>query len=170
MSLNEGIVTPGRRACSYYCTDHRNFRGSSGWLPQSSHGLDALAKIQRNKWRDVSAERIQTFWPFPFDELKCESEKGCRMLVSKSRVINGHCECCEAFVFDIERNESGSSMEYLREILIHYSATDKQNVVEAAKMLAHGAGMPEDKVATIARDSVQRFEWPDAGEQNRQTI
>jgi hypothetical protein len=137
--------------------------------PNPATASEALAEIQRNDWRELSVERIQAIWRFPFDELKCESEKGFRMLVSKSRVINGHCECCEAFIFDVERNEGGASVESLHEIIIHYSATRRLNVVEAAKLLSHGAGMPKDKVATIARDSVQRFDWTDAGERNRQS-
>jgi hypothetical protein len=130
---------------------------------------EALTKIQRSNWKAISADQILSVWPSHFDELKCQSEKGCRILVSKNRVIAGHCECCEAFVFDVEKKEGGPPSEYLNNIIIHYSERDKGRVIEAAKELAQAAGLPNDQIAAVGGDTVQRFEWTDRRELVRQS-
>jgi hypothetical protein len=90
------------------------------------------------------------------------------MLVSRDRIIEGRCECCEAFAFDVERNADGVRIEHLKNIVIHFSAPSKERVIDAARKLAQAAGMPECKVATINADSAQRYEWRDSREQVRQ--
>ena len=110
-----------------------------------------------------------SIWPSRFDELACESEKGCRLLVSKNRVIGGHCECCEAFAFDVERLADGSRSEHLNNIIIHFSTSDKGAVIDAARVLARAAGLSEGKAAKVGTDSAQRYEWKDSGEQIRQS-
>src|SRR6266403_5119751 len=62
-----------------------------------------LARLQTNDWKTVSVDRIQSIWLTAFDEVVCDDPKGCRFLVSKQRVIGGHCECCEAFKFELRR-------------------------------------------------------------------
>jgi hypothetical protein len=137
--------------------------------PDPNKIADALAKVQQNNWRTISAQQVLSIWPSRFDELACESEKGCRLLVSKDRIIGGHCECCEAFTFDVNENQGGSRSEHLSNIIIHYSARSKKEVVDAAKKLARGAGLPGDKIATVGGDSVQRYEWTDSRERVRQS-
>ncbi len=124
---------------------------------------EAIAKIQKSNWREVSVARVATIWPAHFDELKCESEKPCRLLVSKSRVISGHCECCETFQFDLEQNKDESQGEWLNNIIIHYTTSKKREAIDAAKAVAKSAGLPEAKITTVGRDSVQRYEWTDSG-------
>jgi hypothetical protein len=141
-------------------------------IPSSDSGLlgcpspreiaDSLGRVQQNSWRTISVERILSIWPSHFDEVACEGEKGCRLLVSKDRVIRGHCECCESFVFDVKRNEDGSRSEHLNNIIVHYSAHSREEVVDAARIVARGAGLAEPESRTVGRDSVQRYEWKDS--------
>jgi hypothetical protein len=137
--------------------------------PSPSEMADSLTKLRQNSWRTISVERILSIWPSHFDELACESQKGCRLLVSKDRVIRGHCECCESFAFDVERNEDGSRSEHLSNIIVHYSAHSKEEVVDAARKVARGAGLSDAEAATVGRDSVQRYEWKDSRQQVRQS-
>jgi len=128
-----------------------------------------LTPIVKSNWQQVTPERVLAIWPNQFDELKCESIKPCRLLVSKSRVIDGHCECCETFQFDIEPRKEQPSVSTLRNIIIHYSAAKRMEVVDAAKKLARAAGLPEAKANEIGTDSVQRYEWSDSAEGMRQS-
>lgn len=130
---------------------------------------NALTQLQQNNWRIISAERVMTIWPSRFDELACESDKGCRLLVSKNRVIGGHCECCEAFAFDVEPTADGSRSEHLNNIIIHFSARDKGTAIDAARVLARAAGLPEVTAAKVGADLAERYEWKDSREQIRQS-
>jgi hypothetical protein len=169
--MNDGNV-PTKVSPSFWCVTLVLITGQ--WTGTSATQLSgcpspnavaaAIAKIQQNNWSEISAERVETIWPTQFDELKCESEKACRLLVSKSRVISGHCECCEAFRFDIDHSESR-----LSNIIVHYSADKKEKVLDAAKTFAKAAGLPEAKMGTVGRDSVQRYEWTDSGDGVRQS-
>jgi hypothetical protein len=123
-----------------------------------------LETLQQNNWKELSVKDVLSIWPSRFDELNCESEPGCRLLVSKDRVIAGHCECCEAFTFDVEMNGDGSRSESLNQIVFHYSSRDKRQVIDAAKRLAAGAGLAGDRVALIGEKSIERYEWPDTRE------
>ncbi len=49
-----------------------------------------LRNLQQNNWTTISVERVISIWPNRFDELACERKNGCRLLVSKNRVIGGH--------------------------------------------------------------------------------
>jgi hypothetical protein len=96
------------------------------------------------------------------DEIACQSEQGCRLLVSKERVINSHCECCETFAFDVGRSSDGSSSEHLNNVIVHYSARSQERVVDAARELAKAVGVSNRDVAKVGDDSVQRYEWKDS--------
>jgi hypothetical protein len=137
--------------------------------PKATAIADALANIQKHNWNGISAASVMSIWPTSFDELRCDSQKPCRLLVSKNRVIGGHCECCETFQFDIKQGPSGSSSDRLRNIIIHYAAYNKSDLVRAAEELLRGAGLPEDKRITLGRDPVQRFEWTSTQEGSRQS-
>jgi len=76
-------------------------------------------------------------------------------------VISGHCECCEAFEFEVETNSDGSAGEHLNDIIFHYSDPDKSYLIAAAKRIAEGAGLPKDQAALIGRKPVERFYWDD---------
>jgi hypothetical protein len=130
---------------------------------------EALKSLQQNNWKKLSAQRVLSVWPSRFDELKCESGAGCRILVSKERVISGHCECCESFVFTVEMNQDGSEGEHLSDIIVHYSDPDKNFVIDAAKQMVEGAGLPKDQVGSIGRRPIQRFYWDDERSAVRQS-
>jgi hypothetical protein len=118
-----------------------------------------LVKLKEYDWQSVSSEKVQSIWPRSLTEVSCESKQGCRFLVSQDRIIGGHCECCETFVFEFKENDEGSRTERLDNIIVHYSARSRKKVAEAAKELVRAAGLAEVKVATVGSDSIQRYEW-----------
>jgi len=71
--------------------------------------------------------------------------------------------------FDVEQNGDGSRSDHLNNIIVRYSARSKDEIVDAARKLAQGAGMSEAEAATAGRDSVQRYEWKDVRDQVRQS-
>jgi hypothetical protein len=144
---------------------------SSGLIgcPNPDVIANALQKLQERNWGSISVEKVESIWPTGFDELACESKSGCRLLVSKNRVIGGHCECCESFAFDVEAIPGGSHAERLDNFIVHYSAPSKGEVVHAAQRLAQGAGLTSVEAMTIGNDSNQRYEWKDSREQVRQS-
>lgn len=143
----------------------RHLRGCHDPGPLSK----ALTNLQQNNWNKISCKQVLSTWPSRLDELKCESETGCRILLSRDRVISGHCECCEAFEFDMERTPDGSPGEHLSDIIFHYSDPDRNYVVDAAKRLAEAVGLPQVQVPGIGGKPVERFYWDDAREALRQS-
>jgi hypothetical protein len=85
---------------------------------------EGLARLQTNDWKTVSVDRLQSIWLTAFDEVVCDDPKGCRFLVSKERVIGGHCECCEAFKFELTHRADGKQTEELSDAIFHYSSPD----------------------------------------------
>src|SRR5450631_2978171 len=69
----------------------------------------ALARIQLNNGRDLSAARLVKLWPDALDEEKCATDGalGCRILETRDRTNNGDWGCGEAFVFKSERGKDG---------------------------------------------------------------
>jgi len=122
----------------------------------------SLTKIEKADWQNLSVDRVMSDWPVQFDELKCKGERSCRILVSKERVIKGHCECCEAFVFDVESDENGKPKEKLVNVIIHYSSSNREELLTDAMRILSGAGLPDAKVRLLGHETAQRFEWESA--------
>jgi hypothetical protein len=83
---------------------------------------------------------------------------------SRGRIINGRYECSEIFFFDVKRNQDGTPKTELRNLVIHYSAHQRREVVEAAKLLAGATGLPEAEALSLGRESHQDFHWENTGE------
>ena len=120
---------------------------------------NALGHLDQVRWENISVERVFSTWPSRLKESACQSEKGCRILVSEDRVISGHCECCAAFVFDAAQETGGMRSESLHNIIVHYSAPTKRGVVRAAQELARSVGLSSTEAAKIGNEIFQRFEW-----------
>jgi hypothetical protein len=130
---------------------------------------NALGHLDQARWENISVERVLSTWPSPLKEFACQSEKGCRVLVSEDRVISGHCECCESFVFDTAQKASDARSESLNNIIIHYSARTKGGVVQAAQELARSVGLSSTQAAKIGNELVQRFDWKGLRESAQQS-
>jgi hypothetical protein len=123
---------------------------------------DSLAKIGKADWQNLSAERVMSDLPVQFDELVCESERRCRILVSKERVIKGHCECCEAFVFNVESDKGGKPKEKLVNVIIHYSSSNREQLLMDGVRILGAVGLPNAKLRLLGHETAQRFEWESA--------
>jgi hypothetical protein len=77
----------------------------------------SIVKLRESNWKTISAEQLISIWPTPLEESACQSDKGCRLLVSKDRIISGHCECCEAFAFDVQQDDDGQRVERLHNVV-----------------------------------------------------
>jgi hypothetical protein len=111
---------------------------------------NSLNKIEQADWQNLSVDRVMSDWPVQFDELTCKDEHPCRILVSKERVIKGHCECCEAFVFDVESDKNGKPKEKLVNVIIHYSSRNREELLLDAMRILSGAGLPDAKIRLLA--------------------
>ena len=123
---------------------------------------EALTILRENRWRNVSVVELEKIWPSRLTLSDCDSV-GCKSAESEDRIIVGLCDCCEIFYFDKE--ESSSQPAQLDNIIIHYSASERRDAVEAGKILARAAGFAETDVATIGQKSPQDFAW-DSNEEN----
>jgi|ERR1700722_17652607 hypothetical protein len=119
----------------------------------------SLTKIEKSDWQNLSVERVMSDWPVQFDELVCEGAPPCRILVSKERVIKGHCECCEAFVFNVESDKGGKPKEKLVDVIIHYSSSNREDLLRDAMKILRGTGLPEAKIRLLGHETAQRSEW-----------
>src|SRR5208282_2041796 len=73
---------------------------------------------------------------------------------------NDECECCELFNFDIHRDSHGAvTKEELYGITIHYSASSRDEVLEAARMFALAMGLSEAETKTVGGKPRQSFYW-----------
>lgn len=121
----------------------------------------ALTKLQQSNWNKISFKHVLSMWPSQLQELKCDSEGGCRILLSQDRIVSGHCECCEAFEFDVDTNQDLSRGEHLSNIIFHYSDPDRNYVIDAAKRMAIAAGLPQEQLPAIGRKRIDRYDWDD---------
>jgi hypothetical protein len=119
----------------------------------------SIVKLRENNGKTISAEQLISIWPTPLEESACQSDKGCRLLVSKDRIISGHCECCEAFAFDVQQDDDGQRVERLHNVIFHYSARSKTATVDAARKIGQAAGLPERELGRINSGSPQNYEW-----------
>ncbi|HET9743838.1 MAG TPA: hypothetical protein VFQ00_13905 [Terriglobales bacterium] len=133
---------------------------------------DAVARhfdwLQERSWSKISADDVISRWPSPLDDIRCQNSEGCRLLVSKDRVISGHCECCETFSFGPSESYHSHNLS-LNNIIVHYSAVDRSAVVAAARQIARVFGLGESDIEKLGETSQRRFEWKDAREKAEQS-
>jgi len=117
----------------------------------------AMSKLEQTDWHELTSTQVRAIWPENLNSVPCERDKGCRMLGSNGRIIENHCECCEVFDFDLKHDADDT--DELRNIIIHYSARDRQEVVGVAKKIARAVGLPDSKLATVGKNRIQKYEW-----------
>jgi hypothetical protein len=123
---------------------------------------EALTKLRESRWRNVSVVELEKIWPSRLTLSDCDSV-GCKSAESEDRIIVGLCNCCEIFYFDKE--EGSSQPGQLDNIIIHYSASERSEAIEAGRLFARGAGFADVDVAMIGQMPQQHFEW-DSNQEN----
>ena len=123
---------------------------------------EALTKLRENRWRNVSVVELEKIWPSRLTLADCDSV-GCKSAESEDRIIVGLCDCCEIFYFDKE--EGSSQPGQLDNIIIHYSASERREAIEAGRLFARGAGFADADVAMIGQMPQQHFDW-DSNQEN----
>lgn len=139
-----------------------------GCRAPSKLGSD-LNRLQQTSWETITSRTIVNTWPSPLDDIACERSGGCRLLVSKDRVIRGKCECCETFSFRLDQKPNGSREEHLENVILHYSATTKVSVIDAAKTIGLAVGLTKSDVEKIGSEYAQRYQWDDSREDIKQS-
>jgi len=126
----------------------------------------ALKGISNSDWNDISETSLPSMWPMEISPADCNAG-ACQTVWSQDRVIGNECECCELFHFQVDRNDQGGLIkERLEGIVIHYSATDRGEILMAAKKLARALGLSGSDTATVGRQPQQQFYWyVDSGKQ-----
>lgn len=126
---------------------------------QPSEVARNLTSLQQKNWKAVSSAQVGAIWPSPLEEIECKSTAGCHVLVSKDRVVNGHCQCCETFNFGFDQRLNGPRYEYLKSFVMHYTGQAKPEIIGAARQIARAFGLSDDESERVGSDSVQRFQW-----------
>jgi hypothetical protein len=125
----------------------------------------ALGELQTKDWREISLVRLQDMWPTQVRALDCHNAETCTSGWSQDRIIDGHCECCELFYFETKPAGDARNKEHLENIIIHYTAAERDEVVRAARGFAQALGMPENELRNVGRDESQDFSWMDSQKQ-----
>jgi hypothetical protein len=119
----------------------------------------ALKSISESDWEDISESRLQSVWPMEVRGSDCDTGT-CQTLLREDLKINGECECCELFHFTVDRDGKGKAINgHLRSIVIHYSASSRNEALDTGKMLARAMGLAASDAATVGRKSQQKFFW-----------
>lgn len=118
----------------------------------------ALTTLAARDWREVSLGELRQVWPTELAGLNCDSDV-CHSVWSKDRIISGHCECCATFSFKVQGGTTGPRQEQLDEVIINYSAMQREQIVAIAKAFAVASGLRAADVARVGRDGVQNFHW-----------
>ena len=116
----------------------------------------ALTTLENSDLKDVSWDRILSYWPNELKANDCPAED-CRSMWHRGRVIYEQNQCVETV--DIDRQpESAKSIESLV-VTIYCSACDKQEVISAVAEFAKAVGLdaPEDR--TVGLKPSQSFQW-----------
>jgi len=117
----------------------------------------AVKNVASSDWANISETRLQSIWPTELSYQDC-AEGSCETLYREDRVINGVCQCCELFHFDVSR-EKDTVTEKLHTVVIYYSTDEKNDTLRAAKTIAEALGMAESDAMTIGHKRVQNFQW-----------
>ena len=96
-------------------------------------------------------------WPTKLEASNCTAD-GCRSVLHQGRIIDGQCQCCEKIDIDRSTNSAGGLDESLV-VTIYYSARTEKDTLAATKALAKAAGLADDEVAIVGRESEQSFQW-----------
>jgi hypothetical protein len=116
-----------------------------------------LAKLEESNFKELSLDRIQAMWPTKLEASECTAD-GCRSVLHQGRIIDGQCQCCEKIDIDRSTNSAGGVDESLV-VTMYYSARGKKKMVAAAKALAKAAGLADEEVTTVGRESEKSFQW-----------
>jgi hypothetical protein len=126
-------------------------------FPDPDAIANGLSKLEQSDWQGLSSAEVRAIWPTGLTNVACESERGCRIFGSSGRIIEGHCECCETFDFAVKHDAADG--DELQNIIIHYSAREREEVVGVARKLAKAVGLPDSKLAEVGKSKSQRFHW-----------
>ncbi len=119
----------------------------------------ALAKLQSTGWDNISIGVLKKLWPTNINGLDC-SNGVCTSLVSNDRVIRNRCDCCETFFFD-KAADNLSQPDHLQNLVVHYSAMNKKQVISAAQAFARAMGMPVADARTLGAKEHEEYRWDD---------
>lgn len=117
-----------------------------------------LAKIGETGWQGISFERLQSLWPTELADIECDSNVG-RSVMSRDRIIKGHCQCCATFSFKVRTKQDEARSEQLDGVIINYSASRRDELVGVAKKFASASGLRQAELKTVGLGSEQSFQW-----------
>lgn len=118
-----------------------------------------LKAIGNRDWDDMDETKVKSIWASELSGIDCNAG-ACQTIGRKDRVIDNRCQCCELFMFNIERNGNGSVIkEHLRNVVVYYSAPTANRLLGDAKLLARAIGLPDRDAATIGFKETQKFNW-----------
>jgi hypothetical protein len=118
-----------------------------------------LRELEGKDWRAISLPVLQKMWPTEVRALDCHDGEYCTSGWSQDRIIRGVCECCELFNFSALPSDGRSVAEQLDNIVIHYSASTRAEVVTGARAFAAALGMPEAKLTLLGGSDSEDFTW-----------
>ena len=118
----------------------------------------AISTLRNSDWETLSVGRVQAIWPTELKGVDCD-RNSCSSIESKGRIIQGRYECSEILFFHSRPSSEGTA---LTNVVIHYSARDRQMIVHLSKVFAQAAGVSESQAAKMGPKSPQDFHWNNA--------
>ena len=114
-----------------------------------------LQQLSKSDWQSLTPASLQTIWPTKLDGLDCTNGT-CQSVWSKDRIISGHCECCETFVFGNEDPASKDAV-HLNNVIINYTVKSRSDAIATLKMFTKAMGVAQHDVDSIGRTAEQTF-------------
>jgi hypothetical protein len=118
----------------------------------------ALANLHKLDWRVASLNQVSSAWPSELAEKECDPS-GCREVWAQDRIIHGMSECCAVFDFSVQGTPSAPRTEWLGNLIVRYSVTQRMRAVELAKSFAEALGLDAADARQIGVADVVNFDW-----------
>jgi hypothetical protein len=127
----------------------------------------AAAKLAQEDWHNVSLAKLRTIWPTELSGLNCDADV-CHSVWSMDRIIGGQCQCCATFAFKIHQAAGGAKVEQLDEVVLNYSAAERDRLVEATRKIVSAMGLSGADLATVGSADEQNFHWANTAVSERE--
>ena len=125
-----------------------------------------LGEMRQENSRRISLEQFRAMWPTELVGAEVNPPPDSLSLRSKDRILKGHCQCCETFMFNV-RQGGGATPLQLRGVTVNYSARGRATLVEMSRRFARAVGLGAADLKTVGAQQWQNYQWEVKGEERR---
>ncbi len=117
-----------------------------------------LTSLRHEKSRTISEEQFRAMWPTELSDAEVNPPADRRSFQSNDRILKGHYECSEVFLFNVRPNGGTTPLE-LRGVIVNYSARRRDALVAMAKLFARSVELGAPDLRTVGAEQSQGYQW-----------